>query len=456
MQSEEFDNRIREAADHHHPAYDEQAWMKMEKLLDKHLPQKKDDRRRFIFFLLLFLLIGGGITGLLLFGNKGKKDHPVAITSQQPVQPAKPITPVDNTPAVNQEEPTGTGTAVTDNDNENTIAGNNRNTTAPFSLSASDQRGPVSQGKRKTQQPAVNPAITPADNSKTTNELPGDDNKLPFGTSTAKPKATASGDIPAVALTTVTEPGTKQNPITGADLKKITTTTAPLKKEEAKEEKATAQTPVRLKAKRSSSFSLNFSAGPDLSIVGSGKTGKMNLLAGIGLGYTYKDRVTIRTGFYSGSKIYSAAPGDYHAPAVFYYYYPNLEKIDANCRVYEIPLSVSYHFGRDQKQDWFVSSGVSSYLMKKETYNYFYKQSPTSPTISRERTLLGVNKHYFSMLTVSGGYERHISKAMTIAVEPYLKLPLTGVGYGKVMLKSSGVLFTVGVKPFELFRKQKK
>jgi hypothetical protein len=60
------------------------------------------------------------------------------------------------------------------------------------------------------------------------------------------------------------------------------------------------------------------------------------------------------------------------------------------------------------------------------------------------------------MLTVSGGYERHISKAMTIAVEPYLKLPLTGVGYGKVMLKSSGVLFTVGVKPFELFRKQKK
>ena len=46
MQSEEFDKKIKEAADHHHPAYDEKAWMKMEKLLDTHLPQKKDDRRR--------------------------------------------------------------------------------------------------------------------------------------------------------------------------------------------------------------------------------------------------------------------------------------------------------------------------------------------------------------------------------------------------------------------------
>ena len=34
MQFEEFDNKAKEAADHHHPAYDEQAWTKMQKLLD--------------------------------------------------------------------------------------------------------------------------------------------------------------------------------------------------------------------------------------------------------------------------------------------------------------------------------------------------------------------------------------------------------------------------------------
>ncbi|HQX73879.1 MAG TPA: hypothetical protein PK298_13305, partial [Chitinophagaceae bacterium] len=59
MQFEDFDKKIKEAAEHHHPAYDEMAWDKMEKLLDKHLPQKEDKKRRFIFFLLLFLFLGG-------------------------------------------------------------------------------------------------------------------------------------------------------------------------------------------------------------------------------------------------------------------------------------------------------------------------------------------------------------------------------------------------------------
>ena len=32
--------------------------------------------------------------------------------------------------------------------------------------------------------------------------------------------------------------------------------------------------------------------------------------------------------------------------------------------------------------------------------------------------------------------------------EPYIKLPLSGVGYGKVKLNSGGLLITVGFKPF--------
>ncbi|MEP6700632.1 MAG: hypothetical protein ABJA85_04930, partial [Bacteroidota bacterium] len=226
----------------------------------------------------------------------------------------------------------------------------------------------------------------------------------------------------------------------------------------AKKEKITAlqnpaEKPVKIKKTKKSSFSLNFSAGPDVSNTGLSKPGKMNLLAGLGLGYTYKEKFTIRTGFYAGNKVYTASPGDYHPPSRFYYYYPNLEKIDANCRVYEIPISLSYNFGHTRKQNWFVSSGVSSYLMKRETYNYFYKAAPTEPTITRKRTLLGVNKHYFSVLTLSAGYQKNISKSVSLTVEPYFKLPVGGIGYGKVKLNSSGVMFTIGVKPLDIFKK---
>src|SRR5215813_13603780 len=61
MQFENFDNKIWQAAEQHHPSYDEKAWSRMAKLLDKNLPQKDDRRRRIIFIFLLFLLVGAGI-----------------------------------------------------------------------------------------------------------------------------------------------------------------------------------------------------------------------------------------------------------------------------------------------------------------------------------------------------------------------------------------------------------
>ena len=56
MRFEDFDNKIIEAAEQHHPPYDEKAWRKMEKLLNQNLPIEKDDRRRILFFLLLLFI----------------------------------------------------------------------------------------------------------------------------------------------------------------------------------------------------------------------------------------------------------------------------------------------------------------------------------------------------------------------------------------------------------------
>src|SRR6185436_15839931 len=80
MLFEKFDNKIRDAADHHHPAYDEQAWTKMEKLLNKHLPLAEKDNRKIIFFLLLFLFLGGGTW---LFINRSNNGHKNELTANR-------------------------------------------------------------------------------------------------------------------------------------------------------------------------------------------------------------------------------------------------------------------------------------------------------------------------------------------------------------------------------------
>ena len=98
MLFDNFDKKIKEAAEQHHPAYDENAWRKMESLLNEHLPKQRDKRR---FFLLAFatLLIGGGAFVLL--------SKPHAKNSDQMVQESK-----SSTIGQTQTDKTGENTGV--------------------------------------------------------------------------------------------------------------------------------------------------------------------------------------------------------------------------------------------------------------------------------------------------------------------------------------------------------
>ncbi|HEY6064349.1 MAG TPA: hypothetical protein VIV35_12110 [Chitinophagaceae bacterium] len=459
MQFEEFDNKVREAADHHHPAYDENAWARMEKLLNKHLPQENDNRRRIIFFLFLFLLLGGA--AVWLFSSKPWSGSRQETTAKTTIQ--KPAGKLSTPLSSNRENPNGDNntlnkeetTGIPAPDNSKTIT----NQFPPDQIAAlvnpvdkkDRQRNFIittSAGNKKTK------AAQPVLNIKNNPDLAGRNNikdRVDMGHVDAVPTNTTvttlvpgqnnnkrdvvSDKIPTITIDTkpvVNDPLAKEN--TNKDNTSLVQS-SPAKK-------------TKDKNKKRNTFFFTLSAGPDISATGGDPLGKARLLVGGGLGYTFKDRLTIRSGFYSGRKIYTSSPGSYHPPATFWSYYPNLQKVDANCQVYEIPLSLSYNFSHSAKQQLFASAGVSSLLMKSETYDYYYKYTATGPTVNRKYTIRDQNKHYFSILTLSGGYQKNIGKSLSVTVEPYLKLPLSGIGFGNVKLNSGGILLSVGIKPF--------
>jgi len=465
MQFEEFDDKVKQAAEHHHPAYDEKAWMKMEKLLDKHLPPEKEKKRRFIFFLLFFLLLGGSTWLLVSKPLQGSrkmaaakpvsvqnstaetgKTNPAEIIQKNPVEavPNNSVEPVEkNVTDVAANKLPPTNRPVTYNKTDNNPPDNLKNSQAGKAditfagrSNAKDVTAPPGQQKSK-----------PAD-------INNDDAKKNVNQTAVESLLSPSQPVTTNIVSQANQQVVNENkPVpsltnTAVDEKKddqkntVIANTDEQRKKETSSKKATA------KNKKNNSFFFSLSAGPDMSFVSSGKAGTTKLLAGGGLGYTFNNRFTVRTGFYTARKIYTAEPGAYNPPANFWTYYPYLEKVDADCKVYEIPLSLSYNFGNKPKQNWFASAGVSSLLMKKETYNYFYKYTPSAPTVTRKWTIENQNKHYFSVLTLSAGYQRRIGKQVFITAEPYLKLPLSGVGYGKVKLNSGGVLLTIGINPF--------
>jgi len=155
MLDEEMDNIIRQAAEQHHPSYDNKAWDKMEQLLDQHLPQSKD-RRGFAFFLVLALLIGGGlfVAGYYFVGNKKEKVASVESKKAEDRTPVKTITPGNNSTAEQN------GSSVT-NTNDNTN---------PDSKSTVQNGSPVANPNGNTNPGSKSPSIQHASSLINTND----------------------------------------------------------------------------------------------------------------------------------------------------------------------------------------------------------------------------------------------------------------------------------------------
>ncbi|MEI9944107.1 MAG: hypothetical protein WDN26_07760 [Chitinophagaceae bacterium] len=444
MWSEEndMDNKLRKAAEANKSRFQEKDWQQMEALLDKHLPQEKK-RRRFIFILLLTALIGVPAVFMLEKWSTKSTDSTTAQQEQKTV-PGSSL----NKEQTTQESVPENKTTVELSPDKKTLPGNSVNSindiTAPV---ATITPGLTSQHKNTIN--TIKKTIVPA--KENISFIP-----------TTKKEEQETKDISSVKI----NPDRTNENFLQENKKEVTivTTTDPLTTAEnnatvLKEENVNkadsvassteSEKPEQTKATKTkgSKFSINLSAGTDISSVGT-KAGNAEIAYGVGIGYSFSDKWTIRTGFFAGRKKYAAKPSDYHpADNNFWYYYPNMQKIDANCYVYEIPVNVMYSFGKSKNHNWFLSGGVSSYLMKKEKYDYTYKNNAGMVRQSRY-TFRNENSHLFSVINLSGGYQYNFNKRFSLLAEPYLKMPVSGIGFGKVKLNSAGVLFTASFKPF--------
>ncbi len=482
-----MDHIIRDAAENHHPAYNDKAWDKMEAMLDKQLPQKKD-KKKYIFFLLFFLLLGGGALFTVYQLNRDKGKAPAGIAAEkgnngQPgkstaIQPAErndngsspankndtpgtePASEIATGPARNTDEtvlkqPGNTGS---NNNSENAVS-NKRTVQAGKGRSVMNMTAPemgnndmvISGREQGNKRPPVNKKGKGKKNVSITAAAP----ETEEGNETASaPAKTAKEEL--------TKKETAGQQI--MDEQKKETIDQPVKEEEKKEEQVKkeeekkkeevaavtenkpASSPEKKKTKKNiaGNFGITVSVGPDLSFVSLNKLGKATIMYGAGLSYNFGKRLTVRAGFYASNKIYDAAPDQYHSPGGNY---PYLYNIAAECKVYEIPVSLAYNFGYGKKHNWFGNVGLSSFLMKTEDYNYQYK-TPSGQYYDYALGIKDRNKHYFSVLTLSAGYNYKLSNRVSFQAEPYVKIPLGGVGQGKVKLNSSGILFTATIKPF--------
>ena len=478
LSDKDLDRLSREAAEQYDVEQSTSGWDKLEQKLNKQLPVKgKRERRRFLFFIWLFALLSGGGLLWMLTGTHSSqmitlkegaseislpksRDDAADLPSSKAgtnkkndvSQPGGQIgdeTPQDDSRGLTQSEKTGA------------------EKTAEGKIGKEEINSPI-PGKRSKQEAPVAKSITPGA-GKRNSPVEGKNSPKNIVAGLEKIKGNlvdpaATPNSPPSSITDRSDKNNIKDPIVLSEKKfkndistltpdqgnKNENKTVPDSSEktfaEQTESKIDSTSVVKKAAisKNKPGFQKGLQVGlvvaPDMSNVKFTNTDKMGYNVGIQLGYRLSQKWSVNTGIIYTKKNYTSQGKDFNPPKGSWIDNVKLDQVEGNCYMFDIPLNVRYDLNDGKSHRYFLSTGLSTYLMKKEEYHYHYQYSNGSPGY-RYRSSSSSENHLLSVLNISAGFEKKLSNRFSLQAEPYLKIPLSGVGYGNLQLNSYGMYF---------------
>lgn len=207
---------------------------------------------------------------------------------------------------------------------------------------------------------------------------------------------------------------------------------------------------VRPKLDALRGLSVRFVVAPDLSAVGLKNFARPGTNVGLLAEYRLAARWSVQAGVFQSTKVYKSLTSEYEVPSGWWKSPMKMpESVDGRCTLFDIPINVRYDVLVKPRLDgrlpnrWFVSGGITSYIMKNEDYYYTYPPHTYNQPVEYNVSSGGYG---FSHANLSVGYERSINRRLSWQVEPFMKVPLKGVGFFKIRLISTGTFFSLRYK----------
>lgn len=427
MSDKEFDEFFKKMAENYDIPYNAKAWHRMRAKLDKAEGVGGGNIRKIITGLALLILLGAST--LLYFGNS-QTTSPVKVSETKD----KPL------PAETGERE---GTEERTSQNQTADAANADPSQTPSAAFSEQKAGQDRISSEEDGAIAWKVTPPPSEEEKRVNQT-----ALQRSVPLTMSEQPASEEIYYTYSNVLYLPSQLWAPLPVAwtpplmDLEEITT---------HKEEPQLIESPERNKKEDSilpgrSPFyraGLSFSVSPDFSAIGLTHISQVGTKSGIGLEFFIFRNLSLNTGVILSRKIYSATDG-YEPPAGYWKYYTKPNRIDAECNVLDIPINLRYYIFNWKKSRIYLSSGLSSYLMLKEDYQYQYDGYVSDKY--RSHSARNKNHHYFKVSNFSAGYEKALGERWALQAEPFVKIPLAGVGEGKVKLSTAGMFIILNYR----------
>lgn len=153
------------------------------------------------------------------------------------------------------------------------------------------------------------------------------------------------------------------------------------------------------------------------------------------LGYKISPKISLETGISFQNKEYYTS-GNYFNKSILGAN-GSVDGIEAENSFIEIPLTLKYDWLNKKQHNIFTGIGVSSYLVNREKYEFEEDVAGTINNKSVEFTTL--TSTMFATCNFSLGYQFNFQKLGSIRIQPYLNIPLKGLGKSQEYLVSRGI-----------------
>jgi hypothetical protein len=186
-------------------------------------------------------------------------------------------------------------------------------------------------------------------------------------------------------------------------------------------------------------LSIGLGYSPDFSTVGIGNFISPGARWKFLVEYAISRRFSINTGAVWVNNKYEAYGEDYHAPSRYWQKGVEATETYGECTMIDIPLNVRYNFLLKGNHSLFISGGASTYFLLKEDYYFSYYQE--DPELPKHWGTDETSIYPFGIINLSMGYQLQLGRKSSVQIEPFIKIPTKGIGWGEVDLHTMGVYF---------------
>lgn len=181
-------------------------------------------------------------------------------------------------------------------------------------------------------------------------------------------------------------------------------------------------------------------AAPDISSSQANFSSKVSTNLGLLATYSISNKISFTTGVIYAIKLY-----DYSGASVAAYGNPgSLMETYANCKVLDIPLNLNFRLYDKGFNSISLNTGLSSYIMLNEKYKYV-SNDVLGNTKSSVLEIVNQNQHFLGVANIAVSFNRRINSQVSVGIQPFIKIPLTGIGYHDSKLRSTGVAFSLNL-----------